>query len=164
MQVRYAGFWIRLLASFLDTLFLALPLGIIIYSLSDGEWFNLLELQESMQMAMHGNIHAVEKQPKTSLEWELLFEVSLLLITLLFWKIWRGATPGKRFVQIKIVDAKSFKEISNKQALTRSIAYIPSLLLFGVGFFMILFRRDKRSLHDLLAQSAVIYEQSTSHP
>ena len=109
-------------------------------------------------MAMSGNLHALDTQPKTSFGWELVFEISVLVVTILFWNRWRGATPGKKFVHIKIVDAKTYEDIDNKQAITRSLGYIPSTLLFGIGFLMVGFRRDKRSLHDLLAGSVVIYE------
>ena len=157
-EVEYAGFWIRFVASFLDTLFLALPVGILIYFLSDGSWFDFTQYQTNLQMAMAGNAHALEKQPHTSMQWELLFEFSLLIVTLLFWKRWQGATPGKRFVHIQIVDAKSFEAISNTQAITRSLGYIPSTFLLGFGFLLVAFRKDKRSLHDLLAGTCVVYE------
>ena len=153
-----AGFWIRFYASFLDTLFLALPIAIVIYFLSDGNWFDFAQYQQNIQMAMSGNTHALDTQPKTSFEWELIFEISVLVVTILFWNRWRGATPGKKFVHIKIVDAKTFGDIDNKQAITRSLGYIPSTFLFGIGFLMVAFRRDKRSLHDMLAGTSVIHE------
>ena len=162
-EVRYAGFWIRFIASFLDTLFLALPVGIVIYFLSDGNWFDFAQYQENIQMAMSGNAHALDSQPQTSLKWELLFELSVLVVTILFWNRWKGATPGKKFVHVKIVDAKNLQDISNKQAITRSLGYIPSTFLFGIGFLMVGIRKDKRSLHDLLAGTIVIYEDNTPY-
>jgi uncharacterized RDD family membrane protein YckC len=159
-EVKYAGFWIRFLASFLDTLFLALPLAIFIYFLSDGAWFDFAHYQQNMQMAMSGNVNALNNQPQTSLQWELIFELSVLVVTIIFWKQFKGATPGKRFVNIKVVDATNFDEISNKQAITRSFGYIPSTLFFFFGFLMVAFRKDKRSFHDLLAGSAVIYDKN----
>ena len=158
-EIRYAGFWIRFIASFLDTLFLALPLGILIYFISGGQWFDFTQYQQNLQMAMSGNPHALDHQPHTSFSWELVFEFSVLIVTILFWDKWRGATPGKKFVHIRVVDAKTFKDITNKQAITRSLGYIPSTLLFGIGFFMVAFRKDKRALHDLLAGTAVIYDE-----
>ena len=157
-DIQYAGFWIRFVASFFDTLFLALPVAIVIYFLSDGNWFDFSQYQQNMQMAMSGNINALNSQPQTSLKWELLFEMAVLIITVLFWKKWRGATPGKRFVHIKIVDAKTFKDIDNKQAITRSFGYIVSTLILLIGFIMVAFRNDKRGLHDLLAGTSVVYE------
>ena len=159
-EVRHAGFWIRFAASFLDTLFLALPVAIVIYFLSDGNWFDFTQYQQNMQYAMSGNASkALADQPPTSLKWELLFEVSVLLVTIMFWRRWKGATPGKKFVRIKIVDAKTLGEIDNKQAITRSLGYIVSTFVLLIGFFMVAFRTDKRGLHDLLASTVVIYEQ-----
>jgi len=158
-EVKYAGFWVRFVASFLDTLFLALPVAVVIYFLSDGNWFDFSQYQQNIAYAMSGNASkALESQPQMSLKWELLFEVSVLLVTVIFWRRWRGATPGKRFVHIKIVDAKTFKDIDNTQAITRSFGYIVSTLALLIGFFMVAFRKDKRGLHDLLAGTAVIYE------
>ena len=157
-KVRYAGFWIRFFASFLDTLFLALPVGIVIYFLSDGNWFDFSQYQQNIAFAMSGNAsEAFSSQPKTSLKWELLFEVSVLLIAMLFWKKFKGATPGKKFVNIRIVDTTTLQEISNKQVLTRSLGYIASILILFIGFLMVAFRDDKRGLHDLLAGTIVIY-------
>ncbi len=158
-EVIYAGFWIRFLASLLDTIFLALPVAIVIYFLSDGNWFDFSQYQQNVMMAMSGNAHALDSQPTTSLKWELFFEVSVLLVTMLFWKKWRGATPGKRFVGIHIVDAKTHKELDNQQAIIRSFGYIASTFSFLIGFLMVAFRKDKRGLHDLLAGTMVVYSQ-----
>jgi uncharacterized RDD family membrane protein YckC len=159
-EVRYAGFWIRFFASFLDTLFLALPVAIVIYFLSDGNWFDFSQYQQNIAYAMSGNASkALASQPQTSLKWELLFEVVVLLVTMLFWKKFKGATPGKKFVHIKIVDANTLKDINNTQALTRSVGYIVSTLALLIGFIMVAFRSDKRGLHDLFAGTVVIYEE-----
>ncbi|MEJ2415023.1 MAG: RDD family protein [Sulfurimonas sp.] len=158
-EVNYAGFGVRFLASLLDTFFLALPVGIVIYIISGGEWFDFSIYQQNLQMAMSGNTHALDQQPQTSLTWELIFEVSILVITIIFWKQFKGTTPGKKILHIKIVDAVSFKDITNKQAITRSLGYIPSTLLLGLGFLIIIFRKDKRSLHDLLANTVVIHTE-----
>jgi uncharacterized RDD family membrane protein YckC len=158
-QVRYAGFWIRFFASFLDTLFLAVPVAIVIYFLSGGDWFDLSLYQQNIQAAMAGNANAaLNNQPKMSLKWELLFELAVLVTTIIFWRRWRGATPGKKYCKIKIVDAKTHQDIDNKQAITRSIGYIASTFIFLIGFLMVAIREDKRSLHDLLADTSVIYE------
>ncbi|WP_294966167.1 RDD family protein [Sulfurimonas sp.] len=159
-EVRYAGFWIRFFASFLDTLFLALPVAVVIYFLSDGNWFDFSQYQQNIAYAMSGNASkALASQPQTSLKWELLFEVAVLLVTMLFWKKFKGATPGKKFVHIKIVDADTLKDINNTQAITRSVGYIVSTLALLIGFIMVAFRSDKRGLHDLFAGTVVIYDE-----
>ena len=157
-NIKYAGFWIRFSASFLDTFFLALPIGIVIFIISDGNWFDFTQYQQNIKMALSGNTNALNTQPNTSLQWELLFEVSTLLVTMIFWKRFKGATPGKRFLHIKVVDAHTFLDITNKQAITRSFGYIASTFAFLLGFFMVAFRKDKRGLHDLLAGTSVVYD------
>ena len=159
-EVKFAGFWIRFIASFADTVFLALPLALVIYFLSDGNWFDFSLYLQNLQYAMSGNaIKALQTQPQMSLKWELLFEVSVLMVTMIFWKRWRGATPGKKFVHIKIVDAKTFQDITSTQAITRSVGYIASTFAFLIGFIMVAFRDDKRALHDILAGTIVIYDE-----
>jgi len=159
-KVHYAGFWIRSFASFLDTIILALPVAIVIYFLSGGDWFDFTQYQQNIIYAINGYADkALTTQSKTSLQWELLFELSVLLLTIIFWKKFKGTTPGKRLVHIKIVDAQTFEDIDNKQAITRSIGYIVSTLPFLLGFFLALFRKDKRTVHDLLAKTAVIYDE-----
>ncbi|QOY55530.1 RDD family protein [Candidatus Sulfurimonas marisnigri] len=158
-KVRYVGFWVRFFASLLDTILLALPVAIIIYFLSDGNWFDFAQYQKNMAYAMSGNASkALSSQPQMSMKWELLFEVSVLMVTMIFWRRWRGATPGKKYLHVKIVDAKTFQDIDNKQAITRSLGYIVSTLAFLIGFLMVAFREDKRGLHDLLAGTVVIYD------
>ncbi|MBA1438372.1 MAG: RDD family protein [Epsilonproteobacteria bacterium] len=158
-NVQYAGFWIRFVASLLDTFLLALPVGIVIYFLSGGEWFDFAQYQQNLQLALSGDPNALQNQPTTSFRWELVFELAVLAVTVLFWEKFKGATPGKKMVGIRIVDAKTFQDISNKQAITRSLGYIPSTLLFGLGFLMVLLRKDKRALHDILADTAVLHTQ-----
>ena len=159
-EVRYAGFFIRFIASLLDTIIIALPIGAVVYYFSDGNWFDFSSYFHALQLAQRGDITALNHLPKTTFSWELVFELAVLVVTILFWKRWRGATPGKKMVGIAIVDAKTFQDISNQQALARSLGYIPSILTLGLGFLMIAIRADKRALHDLIADTAVIHTQS----
>jgi uncharacterized RDD family membrane protein YckC len=161
-DIKYAGFWIRFFASLVDTFVLALPMAVFIYFISDGEWFDFAQYQQNMIYALNGYPQqALASQPQTSMKWELLFELSTLVVTLLFWKRFKGATPGKSFFHIKIVDATTFEDIDNKQAITRSFGYIVSAIPLMVGFLVIAFRKDKRALHDLLASTSVIYTKES---
>ena len=158
-DIKYAGFWIRLVASFADTVFMALPIGIVIYFLSDGSWFDFAQYQDNIKAALSGHAQkALTNMPKVDKTWDLINIIILMSISMIFWIRYNGATPGKRFVHIKIVDSKTFKEIDKRQALTRSIGYIASTFTFLIGFIIVAFRKDKRGLHDLLAGTVVIYE------
>lgn len=158
-EIRYAGFWTRAFASLLDTLFVAVPIGAAVYLLSGGEWFDMSQFQNNIQYAMSGNAQmALTNQPPKSLKWELFFEFAVIFATILFWKRFQGATPGKKTMHIKVVDADTFEEIGTKQAVTRSLGYVISTAAFLTGFIMVAFRDDKRALHDLLAGTAVVYD------
>lgn len=159
VEVRYAGFFVRFIASILDTLIIALPIGIVVYFLSDGNWFDFSDYFHALQLAQQGDINALNSLPQTTFSWELVFEIAVLAVTVIFWRRWRGATPGKKMVGITIVDAYTFQEITNQQAIARSLGYIPSTLLLGFGFLMIAIRPDKRALHDIIAGTAVIHTQ-----
>ncbi len=156
-EVVYAGFWIRLVASLLDTVILAVPIGILVYFLSDGQWMNFDQFQNAMQMAQYGNAEALQAMPQTDMTWELLFEALMMLIIIVFWRRWAGATPGKRILGIEVVNFEDNGALTNKQMIIRYVGYIISTLPFLIGFFMVLFRQDKRALHDLLAGTAVIH-------
>ena len=160
-EVRYAGFGIRFIASFVDTLVLAVPIGIVIYFLSDGNWFDFTQYKQNILAAMSGNVDkAITDMPQVDRTWDIINFIVLITVSMIFWKKWRGATPGKKFANIKIVDAKTFGPIDNKQAITRSFGYLVSTFTFLIGFLMVIFRKDKKGLHDLLAGTAVIYDKN----
>ncbi len=156
--VKYAGFWIRFLATWIDTAVLILPIALLIYLVSDGNWLNFSDVSKSMTFARNGDVLAsLQNLPKASMKWESLFELAIAGVTIFFWKKWAGATPGKKLVGIHVVDLKTYQEINNKQAIIRYIGYIISTIPLAAGFLMVGFRKDRRALHDLLAGTAVIY-------
>lgn len=75
--------------------------------------------------------------------------------TLGFW-MYAGYTPGKWACACKIVDAKTMQKPTPLRAICRFLSYIPSALLFGLGFIMIAFSDTKQGLHDKLAGTAVV--------
>lgn len=158
LEIRYAGFWVRFLATWIDTAVLIVPLGIIVYIVSGGAWLDFSDISKSMTLAQNGHtLAALQSMPKASMKWESLFELAIAGVTILFWKKFSGATPGKQLLGIHVVDAKTLQEINNKQAIIRYIGYIISTIPLAVGFLMVGFRKDKRALHDLLAETVVIY-------
>ena len=75
---------------------------------------------------------------------------------ILFW-IWKGATPGKMLVRIKIVKADTLSQPSVGALVGRSISYYVSAIPFYLGYLWILAEEDKRGFHDKLSGTAVIY-------
>ncbi len=163
LHVRYAGFWVRFVASMIDTVVVGLPLVYLIYIISNGNYMNIASLLDAFKAAQAGNVNMtmyyLNQNGHNSLFWEVIMEILLAFVVTVFWKNFRGATPGKKIMKIKIVDAKTLQPISTSQALVRFIGYIISTLPLCFGFVMIAFRDDKRGLHDLLARTCVIYDR-----
>jgi len=47
--------------------------------------------------------------------------------------------------------------VGTRRGLVRTLAFPLSFILLGLGFISILFDRDRRALHDLIAGTAVVY-------
>ncbi|WP_417899851.1 RDD family protein [Bacillus haimaensis] len=75
--------------------------------------------------------------------------------------IWSGFTVGKRVVGIKIVRTDGKKVgigTTLKRYILASLVYVVTLgIAFIISAFMIGLRKDKRSIHDLIAGTQVIY-------
>ena len=159
-SIRYAGFWVRFLATWIDIVVLVVPIGLLVYMLSDGNLVDFSHLSQSIAYAQEGKqLEALQHMPQVNSKWELLLEFLMAAVTIVFWKQWAGATPGKKLLGIHVIDAKSHSEITNKQAIVRYISYIASTIPLALGFFMVAFHKEKRALHDILSGTVVTYNK-----
>ena len=141
-------------------LIFVVPIGLLVYMISDGALFDFSGFALSMQLVQQGDtLAALKHMPHVSGKWEPVMELLIAVITIAFWKQWAGATPGKHLLKIHVVDAESLGEITNKQAIIRYIGYIASSIPLGLGFVMVAFHKEKRALHDLLANTVVIHKK-----
>ncbi len=67
-----------------------------------------------------------------------------------------GRTIGMGVVGLRAVRADG-RALGAGRAVIRTLVLPLSFALFGLGFLLIVLRGDRRSLHDLLAGSAVVY-------
>lgn len=136
-EMEYAGFWVRLGATLLDTLFvllITLPLTFALH----GSMF-----PESQTGALMGGRDLV-------INWILP-----ALAVVLFW-VFKGATPGKMLTSMKVVDEKTGRIPSASQSVIRYLAYFVSTLPFCLGFVWIAFDPRKQGWHDKIAKTVVI--------
>jgi uncharacterized RDD family membrane protein YckC len=139
-QVKYIGFWKRVLATIVDTVILVVVILLIALPFYGADYFQL------------------SKEGKT-IVFDFVFQVVMpILAVILFWRF-RGATPGKMLVSAKIVDANTFGPPSTGKLIGRYFAYIVSTLVFGLGFLWIAFDRRKQGWHDKLAGTVVIEDE-----
>ena len=67
-----------------------------------------------------------------------------------------GRTLGMAVVGLRVVRAEG-RDLGPARAVLRVLVFPLSFALFDLGFFLILLRRDRRALHDLISGSAVVY-------
>jgi len=141
-NIKYAGFWVRFLAWFVDMLIL-LGLNSLI--------FRLL------------NIHI----PDNAISFGTFYLFSWPLAMLWCWlysSIYQSsimqATPGKALFRLKVTDY-NYERISFRKAIGRYFSKYLSGLLFGIGYIRIGFSKTKQGWHDHLAKTYVIKNSST---
>ena len=141
--VQFAGFWRRLGAALIDlilVLTLTAPLLYLIYGQAYFAWF-----VEDFDLLNFYDL------------WEALLTRALPIIALLILWTRTGATPGKRLLHCKIVDARTHQLPTIRQAITRFVCYAVSSLPFNLGFFWIGWDKRKQGFHDKLARTVVLY-------
>lgn len=144
-ELEYAGFWIRVWASIIDTLLICVlvyPLLTAIYG--DAYW---------------GGTDFVHGPLDFLISWVLP-----AVAVLLFW-LTRQATPGKMAIAARIVDAKTGNKPSTGQLLIRYLGYFVSSIPFGLGLFWVAFDARKQGWHDKMAGTVVVRKKSgTTRP
>ena len=70
------------------------------------------------------------------------------------WSVW-STTIGKRIFNLYVVRPDGSK-VDAPRAVLRYVGTFLSLILLLIGYLMVAFRRDKRALHDLIADTYVV--------
>jgi uncharacterized RDD family membrane protein YckC len=72
-----------------------------------------------------------------------------------FWTA-SGKTLGMVLLGVQVV-GQDGSSVGTRRGLIRTLAFPLSFIILGLGFLGILLRRDRRALHDLIADTAVVY-------
>lgn len=67
-----------------------------------------------------------------------------------------GQTLAMQSWRLKLVIPDLNNQISLQTAILRYVLATVSLMLFGIGFFWVIFDRDRRYLHDRLLKTAIV--------
>ena len=135
-DVEYAGFWVRVGASVIDSLLIlaiTLPLLVSIYG-----W----KYFESEQVLAGPSDFLISWVfPTIAVVW--------------FWTQ-KQATPGKSALSLRVLDAGSGESLSVGQSIGRYLAYFVSIVPLGLGLFWVGFDSRKQGWHDKLAHTVVV--------
>lgn len=137
-DVQYSGFWIRVLASLIDTI-----------------W--LMALTFALGWMIYGAIYFQSAEFSQGYADIFISYILPFILTLVFW-YYKSATPGKMILGIKIVDADTLGKASTDKLVLRYVGYYVSLLLLGLGFLWVAWDKRKQGWHDKIAGTLVIKE------
>lgn len=132
-----AGFWIRFVAAIIDGI-IVFAIGAIIWPILFGDTFWVTQTE-----MIDGEVFSYT----TTQDWHLLMTLAWDIVFVALY----GATPGKAVLGIRVYDAKGNRRIGFVRASIRALAEFLSAFTLGIGYLMAAFRKDKRSLHDLIA-------------
>jgi uncharacterized RDD family membrane protein YckC len=136
--LEYAGFWVRVGASLIDTVLLmcvTLPILVAIYGWA---YFDASKTGINAGLADF-----------------LLSWVAPAVAVIAFW-LYRQATPGKMALSMKVVDAKTGNTLTIGQAMGRYLGYFVSTIPLGIGLIWVAFDPKKQGWHDKLAGTVVV--------
>lgn len=133
-KIPYAGWWVRAIAIILDTTLIITPITFLI-----GVTFGMEALRDPSLYPEAGVL-------------QVLIYGAIIVIS---W-VKTGQTPGQKAFKIIIVDSDTQKTINYPQAILRFIGYFISMVTI-IGFFLPVFRKDKKALHDIIANTTVRY-------
>ncbi|GLT18755.1 RDD family protein [Vibrio zhanjiangensis] len=135
-SLQYAGFWLRLGATLIDTILLmALIMPLMFWAYGELYW-------NSNDFLLGG--------------WDLLLNwICPLFATVVFW-IYRSATPGKMAFKLEVVNAKTGDKLTISTSILRYLSYYISAIPLCLGFIWIGFNSKKQGWHDLIAGTFVV--------
>jgi uncharacterized RDD family membrane protein YckC len=133
---QYAGFWIRVVASIIDTILLVIVLLVIVFPLYSAGLIT-------------------DNPDDLGIVGIFLNYVIPPILVLIFWH-YKSATPGKIITHISIVDAETGGKPSFGQFIIRYIAYYISAIPLLLGFIWVGFDKRKQGWHDKIAKTVVI--------
>ncbi len=141
---KFAGFWLRTLASIIDTVLCQVAVVILVLPLG----FAL-----GASMAGTSSLYEIEAAGQ-GLGFVLGVLIEWLWFTIAESSKWQ-ATIGKKMVGIKVTDENG-ERIGFGKANARYWSKILSALILFVGFVMVAFTEKKQGLHDKIAGTLVV--------
>ncbi len=135
-----AGFWIRVVATMLDS-FLLCTVQFV------------LTLMISLLVGFMG-VAAGENPAVSVIIW--LFGTTISLGYAVFFTGYCGQTPGKMALRIKVVCTDGTQLTYGRAAKREVLGKFVSSILLGIGYLMVAFDQQKQGLHDKIADTYVV--------
>jgi uncharacterized RDD family membrane protein YckC len=145
---RYAGFWIRAVASIVDDIIvMVVTLGLTMFALF--MIYLATDHQGEFAKAFTGGFIQ-------TINIGAMVFVSIPYYIGFHWRF--GWTPGKRILRIRVIRDSDSGPLTLGLSAGRYFAQILSALPFGAGYLMVVLNRKKQALHDVIAGTVSIIE------
>ena len=136
--VEYAGFWIRVGASIIDSILLMMITYPILYAV-----YGWAGLDYGVAMRTTGFV-------------SILVTWILPVIAVIWFWVAKQATPGKMLLSLRVVDAKTGGNLSVGQSIARYLGYFVSIIPFGLGLIWVGIDKKKQGWRDKIAGTVVV--------
>ena len=169
-EVKYAGFWKRLIAYLVDYSIITIISFVLTISLfgSGGmskDFEYIIDINQSETFEELKEItdeYQVTREEGSSTGIATVFSIVLILIyQALFLVNYDGATPGRRLLGIKVIKNDN-TPITYPVVIVRFLSSILSSFVLFLGYLSIAFDKKKRGWHDRIAKTLVIQTKEKS--
>ncbi|WP_246197226.1 RDD family protein [Cytobacillus depressus] len=138
MDKKPAGFGVRILADLFDFFILTIPISLLFFWVKGQYSYNWT----------------------SGWTWQVIYTLYLTSVPL----VWSGYVIGKRIFKIKVKrtddDKLTFKNMFLREVVGKIILVYVTIGLSSIAsIIMVIFREDKRAVHDLIAGTYVSYER-----
>lgn len=151
-EVRFAGFWIRLNAFAIDSIYILLIVVVVVMVL-------LIVAAIIGEDEFFGGSGGTMRNIAIAY---YLFLLALIVVPIFYFTFHTSkhqTTPGKRGSGLRVTTVEG-GQVTLLRALARTFAYLASLLPALIGFVLIGRTREKTGLHDLICGTRVVYDPS----
>ena len=150
-QSSYGGFWIRLIAVFIDGIILGIPLAIIGSIIGAAAGAGLSNLNTSDPTQSNAAIAGVTGALGIFYLFAFVIEIGYFVF---FWG--RGGTLGMKIFKLRVADATTGQPIGMGRAFIRFLGYIISAIPCYIGLIWAAFDARKQGWHDKIANTVVL--------
>jgi uncharacterized RDD family membrane protein YckC len=151
-ELEYVGFWLRVLAALVDTLWVT-PIVVLLGFMYENASSTLADalVLDPAGVSVAALTKALAPTPADFVVQYLLPAV----LVVLFWRR-RSATPGKMLIHARIVDANTGAAPTLRQLVIRYLGYYVSIVPLLLGLLWVGWDRRKQGWHDKLAGTVVV--------
>ena len=155
--LEYVGFWLRVLAALVDTLWVSALVALLLAAVFGRHYpIALLDyLEAGWQVVLSGGQGSLPQPPANAAADDLISYLVPAVLVIAFWK-GRGATPGKMLIGASVVDAQSGGPPGLGRLVVRYLGYFVSIMPFMLGLLWVAFDPRKQGWHDKLARTVVV--------